>query len=61
MTQRRDEEPVRVARIDDDLRDLLRVAKAVVRPGPATVVRAVDAIARREVGALIPLAAALRR
>jgi hypothetical protein len=58
MTQRRDKEPVRIARVDDDLRDLLRVAKAVVRPGLAAVVRAVDAVARGEVRALISLAAA---
>ena len=53
-----DEQPVRVAGIDDDLRDLLPVAEAEVRPRPAAVPRAVDPVARREVGPLHPLAAA---
>ena len=30
MAEHRDEEPVRVARVDDDLRDLLAVAQAEV-------------------------------
>ena len=58
MAQHRDEQAVRVARIDDDLRNLLAVAQAQVRPGLAGVGGLVDAVAGGEVGALQPLAAA---
>ena len=47
-----------IARVDDDLRDLLAVAQAEVRPRLAGVGGLVDAVAGREVGALQPFAAA---
>ncbi len=46
------EDAVGIARIDDDLRDLLAVAKAEVDPGAAGVGRFVDAVADGEVGPL---------
>ena len=52
MSQDRDEQRLRVLRIDDDLRDLLAVAQTVVRPRLAGVGGLVDAVARREIGAL---------
>ena len=57
MAEDGDEEAVGVARIDDDLRDLLAVAQAEVRPGPAGVGRLVDAVADGEVGPLQAFAA----
>ena len=47
-----------VLRIDDDLRDLLRVAQAEVRPRLAGVGGLVDAVAGRQVGPLLRLAGA---
>ena len=46
----RHEEPVRIAGVDDDQRNQLRVAKPEVRPRPTGVRRPVDAVANREVG-----------
>ena len=57
MAEHGDEDAVRVARVDRDLRDLLPVAQAEVRPGGAGVARAVDAVAGGEVGTLQALAA----
>ena len=57
MAEDRGEDAVRVARVDDDLRDLLPVAQAEVRPGPPRVGRFVDAVADGKVGALQALAA----
>ena len=50
MSERGDEKPMGVARVDVDHRDHLRVAKAEVRPRPAGVGRLVHAVADREVG-----------
>ena len=58
MPEHGDEQPVRVARVDDDLRDLLAVAQAEMRPGRAGVDRLVDAVAGGEVGPLQAFAAA---
>ena len=57
MPEYRHEEPVGVARIDGDLRNLLPVAQTEMHPGLAGVGGFVDAVARREVGPLQPLAA----
>jgi hypothetical protein len=57
MPHDRDEQAVRVARIDDDLRDLLPVTQAEVRPGLSRVGRLVDAVTRREIGTLEPFTA----
>src|SRR6185436_1766462 len=43
MAERGDEDPVRVARIDDQLRNLLRVAQAKVRPRLAGIGGAIHA------------------
>ena len=61
MAEHRDEQPVRIARIDGDLRDLLRVAQAEVRPRLAGVGGLVDAVADREVGTLRALRRCRRR
>jgi hypothetical protein len=53
-----DEHAVRVARVDDDLGDLLRVGEAQVRPRLPAVGGLEDPVAGGEVGALQPLAAA---
>ena len=58
MAEDGDEDPVGVAGVDDDLRDLLGVAQAEVLPGLAAVGGPVDAVAGGEVGALEALAAA---
>ena len=58
MAEHRDEDAVGIARIDGDLRDLLAVAQAEVRPGLAGVGGLVDAVADGEVGALQAFAAA---
>ena len=47
-----------IARVDGDLRDLLAVAQAEMRPGLAGVGGFVDAVADREIGTLQSLAAA---
>jgi hypothetical protein len=44
-------------RVNGDRRDLLRIAEAEVAPGGAAVVRAIDAVTNREIGALQPFAA----
>jgi hypothetical protein len=53
-----DEYPVRIARVDGDLWNLLSVAEAEVRPRLAGVGRLVDPVTGREVGALQPFPAA---
>ena len=58
MAEDGDEQPVRIAWIDDDLRDLLAVAQAEMRPRLSGVGGFVDAVARREIGTLQPFAAA---
>ena len=49
MTERGDEEAIRIPRVDGNLRDLLRVAQSEVRPRRAGVRRFVDAVADRKV------------
>src|SRR5208282_5302346 len=51
MSLGRDEEAIRIVRIDDDGCNLLRVAQSEMLPGAARVGRFVDAIAYREIGA----------
>ena len=58
MAERRDEQPIRVARIDGDVGNLLRVAQPEMRPRLAGVGRLVDAVAGREVRPMEPFAAA---
>src|SRR6476660_4239021 len=58
MAEDRDEEFVGVARIDGDLRNLLAVAQAEMRPCLAGVDGLVNSVARREVGTLQPFSAA---
>ncbi len=58
MAEDRDEQPVRIGRVDDDLRDLLRIAQTEVRPVRPAVGRFVHPVADREIGALQPFAAA---
>ena len=58
MSEHGDEEPVGIARVDGDLRNLLAVAQAEMRPGLAGVGGFVDAVADGEVGPLQALAAA---
>ncbi len=59
MPEDGDEQPVRVGRVDDERRDLLRVAQLrQMRPGAARVGGLVDAVADREVGTLLSLAGA---
>ena len=58
MTERGDEQAIGILRIDGDLRNLLRIAEAQVRPRRAGVGRLVDAVADREVRARQPFAAA---
>ena len=58
MAENRDEEPVWIGRVDDDLRNLLAVAQAEVRPGLAGVGGFVHAVAGGEIGALQSFAAA---
>ena len=58
MAERGDEQAIRVLRIDRELRNLLRVAQAEMRPGLAGVGRFVDAVADGEVRARQPFAAA---
>src|SRR5207247_8876020 len=57
MAEYRNEKPVRIASIDDDLRNLLAVAQPEVRPALAAVGGFIDAVAGGEVRALQPLAA----
>ena len=57
MSGHRDQQVIGVARIDRDLRDLLAVAQAEMRPGFARVGRFVDAVADREIGAMQSFAA----
>jgi hypothetical protein len=52
------EDAVRIARIDDDRRNLLPPAQAEVGPVRAGVGGLVDAVSRGEIGALEPFAAA---
>ena len=56
MSQRGHEEPVGILGIDGDARNLLRIAQSEVHPRPASVDRLVDAVARRKVGPVKPLA-----
>ena len=58
MAHHGDEKPVRVARVHHDLRNLLPVAKAEVRPRLAGIGGLVHAVARREVRTLEPFATA---
>ncbi len=58
MAQDRDEYPVRITRIDDDLGDLLPVPEPQVDPRLAGIGGTVDAVAHRQVWALHTLAAA---
>ena len=58
MAEHGDEETIGVLGIDDDLRNLLAVAQAEMRPGLAGVGGFVDAVAGRQVGALQAFAAA---
>ena len=58
MAEHGDEETVRILRVDDDLRNLLAVAKTEVRPGLARVGRFVDAVAGRQIRPLQPFPAA---
>ena len=57
MAERRDEQPVRVPRVDRELGNLLRVAQAEMRPCLAGVGGLVDAVADGEVRARQALAA----
>jgi hypothetical protein len=57
MTERRDEEAMWIARIDDDRTNLACIAQAEVLPRPARVGRFVDAVADRQVRTLQSLAA----
>ena len=58
MPGHRDEESIGIARIDRDLRDLLAVAQAEMRPGFARVGRFVDAVADGQIGPMQAFAAA---
>ena len=58
MAERGDVDDVRVARMDDDAADLLRVVEADVRPRLPAVGRLVHAVALGDVGAHVGLAAA---
>src|SRR5262249_20200797 len=58
MTERGHEHAIRVARIDDDVRDLLGVAQTEMRPRLAAVGGSVDAVADRQVGTRDAFAAA---
>src|SRR5258708_2977664 len=51
MSLSRDEEAIGVFGIDDDGRDLLRVAQAEMLPGASRVGRLIDAVAYGEIGA----------
>ena len=53
-----DNDSIRVARIDGDLRNLLPIAQAKMRPRLSRVRRFVDAVADRKVGTLQAFAAA---
>ena len=50
------EQPVRIVRIDDDLRDLLTIAESQMGPGLTGVGGLVDTVAGRQVGSLETLA-----
>ena len=58
MSEHRHEQPIRIFRIDRDLRNLLSVTQAEVCPCSPGVRGFVDAIAGREVGTLQPFTAA---
>ena len=58
MAEHGDEQPIGVARVDDDVGNLLAVAEAEMRPRLAGVGRLVDAVADRQIGAGEPFAAA---
>ena len=58
MAERRDEQTIRVLRIDDDGTDLACLAQAEMLPARPGVGRLVDAVADREIRTLQPLAAA---
>jgi hypothetical protein len=58
MAEHRDEQAVGVARVDDDVRNLLAVAQAEMGPRLAGVGRLVDAVADREIRPRQPFAAA---
>ena len=58
MPRHRGKHLVRIARIDGELRNLLAVAQAKVRPGLARVGRFVNAIAYRQIRPMQPLTAA---
>ena len=57
MTQDGGKDPVRVPRVDGELRDLLALAQSEMGPGPAGVDGFIDAVADREVGSLKAFAA----
>lgn len=57
MPEYRYEQTVRIARIHDDLRDLLPVPQSQMLPGPARIRRFVDAITRGQIWPLQTLAA----
>jgi hypothetical protein len=54
MTERRHEQPVGVPGIDGDLRNLLRVAQAQMRPRLPRISGLVDAVADGEIRARSP-------
>ena len=57
MSGYRHQQTIGIARIDRDLRDLLAVAQAEVRPGPAGIRRFVNAVTDGKVGAMQTFAA----
>jgi len=58
VTEHRDEDPVRIVRVDDHSGDLLAVPQAELPPRPPGVGGLVDPVAHRQVGALQAFAAA---
>ena len=58
MPEHRDQDPIGVARIDEDGGNLLAVPQTEVLPGLTAVRGLVDAVAGRKIGTLQPLAAA---
>ncbi len=58
MAERGDKQQIGIVRIDDDARDLLRVAQPDVRPGLPCVVGLVHAVALRDVAAHVGFAGA---
>ena len=58
MTEDRHEDAVRVGRIDRDARDLLAIAQPEMLPRAPRIVRAIEAVAGGQIGALQSFAAA---